>query len=60
MNDIIFTLPKLREPIKGLLDAISLKKATAGEKDALWTDIEKYPTLDEVKMVSFLCGAIRL
>ena len=60
LNDVIATLPRLREPIKGLLGAISLPKAREGKKDVLWTDIEKYPTLDEVKMVSFLCGVIRL
>jgi hypothetical protein len=51
LNDILFSLPKLRDPIKGILDNISLKKASEGRKDTMWTDSEKYPTIADLDLV---------
>ncbi|KAG7092381.1 hypothetical protein E1B28_008738 [Marasmius oreades] len=47
LNDIIFALPQLREPVQGLLDAISIPSASEGRKEALWKDAEKYPYIED-------------
>ena len=51
LNDIIAALPRLKEPIKGLLNDIDLKAAKEGRKDLLWTDGDKYPPIDHCTMV---------
>lgn len=38
--------------MKKLLDAVSLKKAKEGRKDIMWADIEKYPALADIDLVS--------
>lgn len=53
LNDTVAALPRLREPVKTWLNAINLKMAKEGRKDAMWNDIEKFPELDELTMV---CG----
>ncbi|KAF9264759.1 hypothetical protein L218DRAFT_972361 [Marasmius fiardii PR-910] len=47
LNDIVFALPQLREPVQGLLDAISIPSAAEGRKETLWKDPEKYPHLED-------------
>ncbi|KAG2157395.1 muts domain V-domain-containing protein [Suillus clintonianus] len=51
LNDIFSSLPKLKAPIKTLLGAIDIEKATSGRKDELWTDPEQFPALDEYKLL---------
>jgi len=51
LNEIISSFPKLREPIKVLLRAVNLKKASEGKKDAMWTDLERYPGIIDADMV---------
>ena len=51
LNNIISVLPKLREPVQGVLQEISLKAAKEGNKEALWTDSEKFPLIDDLIMV---------
>ncbi|KZT11630.1 uncharacterized protein LAESUDRAFT_734417 [Laetiporus sulphureus 93-53] len=48
LNDIVTALPKLREPMRELLDSVSLKMAKEGKKEALWTDPDKYPDIDSL------------
>ncbi|KIP07972.1 hypothetical protein PHLGIDRAFT_510551, partial [Phlebiopsis gigantea 11061_1 CR5-6] len=50
LNDIVAALPRLREPMQSLLGAVNLKMAKEGRKDAMWTDLNKYPDLDEIMM----------
>ncbi|KAF5386928.1 hypothetical protein D9615_001885 [Tricholomella constricta] len=50
LNEIIFSFPKLREPMKQLMEAVSLKRAAEGRKDAMWTDPERYPKISDVDM----------
>jgi DNA mismatch repair protein MSH3 len=52
LNDIVFTLPKLKEPMKELLGDISLKRAAEGRKDAMWNDPDRYPTIADADLVS--------
>jgi DNA mismatch repair protein MSH3 len=52
LNDVLFSLPKLRDPIKGFLGDISLKKASDGRKDTMWTDPEKYPAIADIDLVN--------
>lgn len=51
LNGIILSLPKLKQPIQGLLSAISLKKAAEGRMDTLWTDPERYPVIADIDIV---------
>ncbi|GLB35404.1 putative DNA-binding domain of DNA mismatch repair MUTS family protein [Lyophyllum shimeji] len=50
LNEIIFSLPKLKEPISELLAAVSLKHAAEGRKDIMWTDPERYPKIADADM----------
>lgn len=51
LNGIIFSLPKLREPMKRLLNDVSLKRAGEGRKDTMWQDPEKFPEIADVDLV---------
>jgi DNA mismatch repair protein MSH3 len=51
LNEIIFSLPKLKEPMKDLLGIMSLKKAAEGRKDTMWNDPERYPNIADMDMV---------
>ncbi|KAF8061576.1 DNA mismatch repair protein MSH3 [Lyophyllum atratum] len=50
LNEIIFSFPKLQEPMKELMSAISLKHSADGKKDAMWTDPERYPDIADADM----------
>lgn len=50
LNDIIATLPRLREPVQELIGMIVLKRAAEGNKKTMWSDSEKYPALAEADM----------
>ena len=56
LNEIIFTLPRLREPVQGLISCISLKQAAEGNLANLWTDFEKYPKVADADMVCTSTG----
>jgi len=51
LNDIFSSFPKLKAPIETLLTAIDVKKAASGKIEDMWTDEEKFPALDEYRMV---------
>ena len=51
LNQIIFSLPRIKEPVQGLTKEIHLKKAADGEIEAIWTDFDKYPEIAEAEMV---------
>jgi len=53
LNEIISSLPGLRQPMKELLGAVNLRKAAEGQKDSMWIDTEKYPEIVDADMV---CG----
>jgi DNA mismatch repair protein MSH3 len=57
LNEIISSFPTLREPIKDLLAAVNLKKASAGKMDSMWTDLERYPSIIDADMVR-VCSSI--
>ncbi|KAF9466351.1 DNA mismatch repair protein MSH3 [Collybia nuda] len=50
LNDIVYSLPKLKRPIKELLGAISLKQAAKGLKDTMWMDPERYPGIADADL----------
>jgi DNA mismatch repair protein MSH3 len=52
LNSIFFALPLLREPVQQLIDAIVLKKASAGNKAEMWADLERYPEIADADGVS--------
>ena len=51
LNEIIGSFPKLKGPMKDLLAAVNLKKASEGKKDSMWTDLERYPSIIDADMV---------
>jgi DNA mismatch repair protein MSH3 len=51
LNDIIFSLPKLKEPMTELMNAVFLKKAAEGNKASMWTDTERYPKIADAEEV---------
>lgn len=53
LNDTIFSFPKLMEPMKELMGAISMKYAAQGRKDRLWTDPERYPAIADADLVCY-------
>ncbi|KAI0792873.1 muts domain V-domain-containing protein [Abortiporus biennis] len=50
LNDVIATLPKLKEPMKALLGEIKLAMCADGRKEAMWTDPDKFPDIDGITM----------
>ena len=51
LNQIIFSLPKLKVPVKDILDAVCMKKAAEGKKDQMWNDTHKYPAISDRDLV---------
>ncbi|EKM83024.1 hypothetical protein AGABI1DRAFT_34226 [Agaricus bisporus var. burnettii JB137-S8] len=45
LNDVIYSLPKLRIPIKGLIDSIRIEQAVEGKKELMWTEPDNFPGL---------------
>jgi DNA mismatch repair protein MSH3 len=60
LNQIIFSLPKLKEPMRELIGDINLTKAAEGNKAKLWTNPSKYPEIDEIEMVCSFVSMIVL
>ncbi|KAG6841688.1 hypothetical protein C0991_008326 [Blastosporella zonata] len=50
LNEIIFSLPKLKQSMKELLGAVHLQQAAKGKKDAMWTDPDRYPDISDADM----------
>ncbi|KAG6896947.1 hypothetical protein C0992_005153 [Termitomyces sp. T32_za158] len=47
LNEIIFSFPKLKGPMKELTSAIRLDQAAEGQKDKMWVDPERYPEISD-------------
>lgn len=54
LKGVVEALPKLRDPVRELCDAIVFKEAEEGRKDTMWNDIDKYPGLESLTLVSQL------
>ena len=59
LNDIIFSLPKLKEPMRKILSEFNLTKAIEDKRDELWYDVEKYPNVDDARSVSIAYNIIK-
>ncbi len=55
LNNIIFALPKIKQPIKDTMSKIIIQKAEAGKRNEMWADIEKFPELNDLTLVSLFC-----
>lgn len=55
LNDIVYSLPQLREAMRALVGAVDLAKAAEGRTDAMWVDAEKFPEIEEQRFVSRVC-----
>ncbi|TDL27572.1 DNA mismatch repair protein MSH3 [Rickenella mellea] len=49
LNDIVFSLPKLRECTQTIIASINLKKAADDKRAELWTDPDKYASISELQ-----------
>lgn len=52
LREIVFSMPRIHEPIQALLAIINVRKASLGEKSELWRDQEQYPAIPRAKEVS--------
>ncbi|KAH7922832.1 hypothetical protein BV22DRAFT_1113691 [Leucogyrophana mollusca] len=50
LNEILQALPKLKAPVRELLNTISLKNAAQGKKELLWTNTAQHPALEELHL----------
>ncbi|KAI0806964.1 muts domain V-domain-containing protein [Fomes fomentarius] len=50
LKGVVEALPKLRDPVRELCDAIVLKEAEEGRKDTMWNDVDKYPDLESLTL----------
>ncbi|KAF4608344.1 Mismatch repair protein msh3 [Pleurotus pulmonarius] len=50
LNNIIFALPKIKQPINDTMSKIIIQKAEAGKRSEMWTDIEKFPELNDLTL----------
>ncbi|KAG6831187.1 hypothetical protein H0H92_012327 [Tricholoma furcatifolium] len=49
LNEIIYSIPRLRQPLKELLGAVHLNKAAEGRKDTMWTDPDRFPEISDAE-----------
>ncbi|EIW60757.1 mismatch repair protein MSH3 [Trametes versicolor FP-101664 SS1] len=45
---IVESLPRLRDPVKEICDAVDFAAAEQGKEEAMWTDIDRFPELDSL------------
>ncbi|KAF8631445.1 hypothetical protein AX17_005122 [Amanita inopinata Kibby_2008] len=50
LNNIIYSLTKLKRPITEILDALSLTQAAEGNKSSIWADPERYPAVADADL----------
>lgn len=51
LNNIVYSLPALRGPIKELLLIVLLTEAAKGNKASMWKSPERYPAIVDIQMV---------
>ena len=51
LQSIVFALPGIADAVGGLVAAINLHKAKSDEKSELWVDDDKYPAIENTKLV---------
>ena len=51
LNNIVETLPTIRETVQAFLQAVSVKAAKENDEAGLWTDPNKYPDIQDAKDV---------
>jgi DNA mismatch repair protein MSH3 len=55
LNNVLKTLPTIKDPARVFLDSINLKEARENDEANLWVDSDKYPDLQDAKDVSGFC-----
>ncbi|PPR04975.1 hypothetical protein CVT24_010433 [Panaeolus cyanescens] len=50
LNSIVVALPRLKEPMKELMETVDLKKAAEGNKHEMWRNISDYPEVDGAEL----------
>lgn len=51
LNDVIYSLPGLKKPMKDILGAINMKELENNKKTNLWTDWDRHAEIEDAKMV---------
>ena len=49
---VVEALPRLRDPIKEICDAVDFTAAEQGKEEAMWTDVDRFPVIDSLIMAS--------
>ena len=52
LADVLEALPKLRDPINELCEAVRFEAAAEGNEHAMWTDVERFPVLERLNTVN--------
>ena len=51
LADVLEALPKLRDPVNELCEAVRFEAAAEGNEHTMWTDRDRFPTLEELNTV---------
>jgi len=51
LNNVLRTLPTIREPARAFLNCINLREARENDEANLWADPDKYPDIQDAKDV---------
>nr|XP_031862964.1 uncharacterized protein CI109_001439 [Kwoniella shandongensis]KAA5530036.1 hypothetical protein CI109_001439 [Kwoniella shandongensis] len=55
LNNILKTLPKIRDTSRGFLNALNIKEARENNEASLWTDPDKYLDIQDAKDCISIC-----
>ena len=51
LAEVLEALPKLRDPVNELCEAVRFEAAAEGNEHAMWTDVERFPLLERLNTV---------
>lgn len=51
LNDIVFSLPRIHDPVQAFLGDLDLKQAKEGNLTELWKNPDKYPEVEDARFV---------
>ena len=55
LNEIVYSLPKLRPVIKEYIDVVNIDQAKEGSKELMWQNPDRFPGLVEAAEVCYAC-----
>jgi len=55
LNEIVYSLPKLRPIIKEYIGVVNIDQAKEGSKELMWQNPDRFPGLVEAAEVCYAC-----